>query len=90
MRPVLVPLPIVSDGATQEPLPSPIDAYIEVTNRCNSKCATCQLTFTNDLAVQTSVLTGVTQTAANLCVRMASPVSSSAETVNYTITVVHP
>lgn len=26
-------------------LPSPIEAYFEVANRCNSKCATCPLTF---------------------------------------------
>ena len=28
-----------------EPLPSPTEAYFEVANRCNSKCATCPLTF---------------------------------------------
>ncbi len=27
------------------PLPSPVEAYFEVANRCNSKCATCPLTF---------------------------------------------
>jgi MoaA/NifB/PqqE/SkfB family radical SAM enzyme len=27
------------------PLPSPTEAYFEVANRCNSKCATCPLTF---------------------------------------------
>lgn len=27
------------------PLPSPIEAYFEVANRCNSKCVTCPLTF---------------------------------------------
>ena len=26
-------------------LPSPVEAYFEVANRCNSKCATCPLTF---------------------------------------------
>jgi MoaA/NifB/PqqE/SkfB family radical SAM enzyme len=30
---------------TQQPLPSPVEAYFEVANRCNSKCATCPLTF---------------------------------------------
>ena len=28
-----------------QPLPSPTEAYFEVANRCNSKCATCPLTF---------------------------------------------
>src|SRR5579859_6732502 len=28
-----------------DPLPSPVEAYFEVANRCNSKCATCPLTF---------------------------------------------
>ena len=28
-----------------EPLPSPTEAYFEVANRCNSKCATCPFTF---------------------------------------------
>src|SRR6202158_2379274 len=27
------------------PLPSPVEAYFEVANRCNSKCATCPITF---------------------------------------------
>jgi MoaA/NifB/PqqE/SkfB family radical SAM enzyme len=27
------------------PLPSPVEAYFEVANRCNSLCATCPLTF---------------------------------------------
>jgi uncharacterized radical SAM superfamily Fe-S cluster-containing enzyme len=27
------------------PLPSPVEAYFEVANRCNSKCVTCPLTF---------------------------------------------
>jgi MoaA/NifB/PqqE/SkfB family radical SAM enzyme len=39
-RQVLVDLAI--DGS---PLASPIEAYFEVANRCNSKCATCPLTF---------------------------------------------
>ena len=32
-------------AASQTPLPSPVEAYFEVANRCNSKCATCPLTF---------------------------------------------
>ena len=32
-------------AATGTPLQSPIEAYFEVANRCNSKCATCPLTF---------------------------------------------
>jgi MoaA/NifB/PqqE/SkfB family radical SAM enzyme len=34
-------LQLAGSGA---PLPSPIEAYFEVTNRCNSRCATCPLT----------------------------------------------
>ena len=37
-----LPLPVVE---TRRPLPSPIEAYFEVANRCNSLCATCPLTF---------------------------------------------
>jgi MoaA/NifB/PqqE/SkfB family radical SAM enzyme len=36
---------LVQLAATAQPLPSPIEAYFEVANRCNSKCATCPLTF---------------------------------------------
>jgi MoaA/NifB/PqqE/SkfB family radical SAM enzyme len=36
---------IVQLAATRRPLPSPVEAYFEVANRCNSKCATCPLTF---------------------------------------------
>src|ERR1051326_993579 len=36
---------IVRLAASQTPLPSPVEAYFEVANRCNSKCATCPLTF---------------------------------------------
>ena len=32
-------------ATTGVPLPSPVEAYFEVANRCNSKCATCPLTF---------------------------------------------
>jgi MoaA/NifB/PqqE/SkfB family radical SAM enzyme len=32
-------------AATGTPLPSPVEAYFEVANRCNSLCATCPLTF---------------------------------------------
>jgi len=32
-------------AAHGQPLPSPVEAYFEVANRCNSKCATCPLTF---------------------------------------------
>ena len=32
-------------AARGTPLPSPVEAYFEVANRCNSKCATCPLTF---------------------------------------------
>jgi MoaA/NifB/PqqE/SkfB family radical SAM enzyme len=36
---------IVELARTGKPLPSPIEAYFEVANRCNSKCVTCPLTF---------------------------------------------
>src|SRR6202165_5962406 len=36
---------MVDLAASGIPLPSPIEAYVEVANRCNSKCATCPLTF---------------------------------------------
>lgn len=36
---------IVGLARERTPLPSPIEAYFEVANRCNSKCATCPLTF---------------------------------------------
>jgi MoaA/NifB/PqqE/SkfB family radical SAM enzyme len=32
-------------AASRRPLSSPVEAYFEVANRCNSKCATCPLTF---------------------------------------------
>ncbi len=32
-------------ASSETPLPSPVEAYFEVANRCNSKCATCPLTF---------------------------------------------
>jgi MoaA/NifB/PqqE/SkfB family radical SAM enzyme len=36
---------LVQLAADGRPLPSPVEAYFEVANRCNSKCATCPLTF---------------------------------------------
>lgn len=36
---------IVDLAQTGRPLPSPVEAYFEVANRCNSLCATCPLTF---------------------------------------------
>jgi MoaA/NifB/PqqE/SkfB family radical SAM enzyme len=36
---------IIGLAAAGTPLPSPVEAYFEVANRCNSKCATCPLTF---------------------------------------------
>jgi len=36
---------LVRLAAKGRPLPSPVEAYFEVANRCNSKCATCPLTF---------------------------------------------
>lgn len=36
---------IVGLAAGATPLESPVEAYFEVANRCNSKCATCPLTF---------------------------------------------
>jgi MoaA/NifB/PqqE/SkfB family radical SAM enzyme len=37
---------LVRLASEETPLPSPIEAYFEVANRCNSKCATCPLTYT--------------------------------------------
>jgi MoaA/NifB/PqqE/SkfB family radical SAM enzyme len=36
---------LVRLAASAASLPSPVEAYFEVANRCNSKCATCPLTF---------------------------------------------
>jgi MoaA/NifB/PqqE/SkfB family radical SAM enzyme len=36
---------LIDLATSGEPLPSPVEAYFEVANRCNSKCATCPLTF---------------------------------------------
>jgi MoaA/NifB/PqqE/SkfB family radical SAM enzyme len=36
---------LVRLAASATPLASPVEAYFEVANRCNSKCATCPLTF---------------------------------------------
>jgi MoaA/NifB/PqqE/SkfB family radical SAM enzyme len=36
---------LVRLASSATPLPSPVEAYFEVANRCNSKCATCPLTF---------------------------------------------
>ncbi len=36
---------ILDLAAGGSPLPSPVEAYFEVANRCNSKCATCPVTF---------------------------------------------
>jgi MoaA/NifB/PqqE/SkfB family radical SAM enzyme len=36
---------LVRLAASATPLSSPVEAYFEVANRCNSKCATCPLTF---------------------------------------------
>ena len=36
---------IVELASAGHPLHSPVEAYFEVANRCNSKCATCPLTF---------------------------------------------
>lgn len=36
---------LVRLAASHTPLPSPVEAYFEVANRCNSLCTTCPLTF---------------------------------------------
>jgi MoaA/NifB/PqqE/SkfB family radical SAM enzyme len=36
---------IIGLASSRTALPSPVEAYFEVANRCNSKCATCPLTF---------------------------------------------
>ncbi|MFN8525465.1 MAG: radical SAM protein [Chloroflexota bacterium] len=40
-----VQLPLAGSGTRQPALTSPTEAYFEVSNRCNSKCVTCPLTF---------------------------------------------
>jgi MoaA/NifB/PqqE/SkfB family radical SAM enzyme len=42
---MLVESPIPGPKGLLMALPSPVEAYFEVSNRCNSKCATCPLTF---------------------------------------------
>jgi MoaA/NifB/PqqE/SkfB family radical SAM enzyme len=42
---VLASLPMVGPDGRPAPLRGPVEAYFEVANRCNSKCATCPLTF---------------------------------------------
>src|SRR5688572_28168841 len=42
---MLVESPIPGPKGFPMALPSPVEAYFEVSNRCNSKCATCPLTF---------------------------------------------
>ncbi len=47
---------MVDLAASGTPLTSPVEAYFEVANRCNSKCATCPLTFSpQEAARQLSV-----------------------------------
>jgi len=36
---------VVELAASGQALPSPVEAYFEVANRCNSRCSTCPLTF---------------------------------------------
>lgn len=38
-------LPVLGPEGRPAALPGPVEAYFEVANRCNSKCATCPLTF---------------------------------------------
>ena len=38
----MMSLPVLE---TKRALPSPVEAYFEVANRCNSLCTTCPLTF---------------------------------------------
>jgi MoaA/NifB/PqqE/SkfB family radical SAM enzyme len=42
---MLVEPPVPGPNGLPMALPSPVEAYFEVSNRCNSKCATCPLTF---------------------------------------------
>jgi MoaA/NifB/PqqE/SkfB family radical SAM enzyme len=42
---MLTELPVLTGAAEAAPLSGPIEAYFEVSNRCNSKCVTCPLTF---------------------------------------------
>jgi MoaA/NifB/PqqE/SkfB family radical SAM enzyme len=47
-------------------LPSPVEAYFEVANRCNSKCATCPLTFSPQEAARQLSLDEFTALVAQL------------------------
>ena len=52
---------------------------------------TCSAVVSNDLATVNSVLSGNTQSAASLCVKMHDPNGAlTNKTVEYTVTVTHP
>ena len=52
--------------------------------------ATCSAILSNDLATVASVLAGITQSAASLCLKVHDPNGALADkTVNYTVTVSH-
>ena len=52
--------------------------------------ATCSAILSNDLATVASVLSGITQSAASLCLKVHDPNSALADkTVAYTVTVSH-
>jgi MoaA/NifB/PqqE/SkfB family radical SAM enzyme len=57
---------MVGLAASQQPLPSPVEAYFEVANRCNSKCATCPLTFSPQEAARQLSLEEFKQLVAQL------------------------
>jgi MoaA/NifB/PqqE/SkfB family radical SAM enzyme len=57
---------IVRLAASETPLPSPVEAYFEVANRCNSKCATCPLTFSPQEAARQLSLDEFKQLVAQL------------------------
>jgi MoaA/NifB/PqqE/SkfB family radical SAM enzyme len=47
---------IVDLARTGRPFASPVEAYFEVANRCNSKCVTCPLTFSPQESARTLAL----------------------------------
>jgi MoaA/NifB/PqqE/SkfB family radical SAM enzyme len=53
-------------AAAGVPLTSPVEAYFEVANRCNSKCATCPLTFSPQEAAKQLSLDEFKQLVAQL------------------------
>src|ERR687887_352505 len=57
---------LVELAAGEQALASPVEAYFEVANRCNSRCATCPLTFSPQEAAKQLSLAEFQQLVAQL------------------------